>query len=123
MNTAELAGAASTAEPISGAACWPWCSWRDDHPFDEACYGPEVFVDLSAYPEIDDHMSSEGYRRGPDQLNVHGYAAAAGGVPRILMAHNVQPGLGFFQVELTPAEARELCENLQLVLGQIGAGR
>jgi hypothetical protein len=118
----------SESPAVSPPQCWPWCSWRGDHPADDPCFSAECYVDLSLYPEIEDSCdqgpeAAQAFGTGPDQIAVCGSSVTAGGDPRVQIWHNVQPSLRYFQVDLTPGEAGQLIEALQLVLGQIEAGR
>jgi hypothetical protein len=95
--------------------CAPWCAYRDDPRGCIAdvpgnCVGEELRTDLNLHDPIDEY-DPDGT---PDVCTV--YAMGQAGRPAALfIGHNVLPGM-----ELTPAEARQVIENLQLVLGQIG---
>ncbi|MDP9093398.1 MAG: hypothetical protein M3N95_10795 [Actinomycetota bacterium] len=96
-----------TVPPVT---CHPFCQYQDGHPdcvddVDQVCYGVELKTDLSLeYP-------------GPDYVTVFG--ARAHGIdndegPMVHLARNDLQGF-----DMTPGEARQVIEHLQLVLGQI----
>ena len=116
--------------PLPPIQCQPWCEagaiperagHRDCfYREDQYCWGSELKVDLSLEPQVEIAANGGGHLVAayvPDWLNVFLEQYADQAEPHIVMERFE----GTHCAKLTPAEARELIQALQLVLGQVRA--
>lgn len=101
--------------------CAPWCKYADGHPGmfreDQRCYSDELRIDLSTHQRIELSVADEtgAWAPGPDYVTVFAKREADGGT--VLCVSRADED----EANYTPAEAGQLVEALQLLLGQIGA--
>jgi hypothetical protein len=98
--------------------CTPWCADGNGHPGcnfleDQWCGGVELRSPASRYPDV---LMSDGVTE-PEYVTV--YAMRLPGEPaHIAVGRGEEP-----VIAMTPDEARQVIEHMQLVLGQIGGAR
>jgi hypothetical protein len=116
-------------ETLPLVQCKPWCVDQDGHPDcdyveDKVCTTAEQDVDLSMYPLVPNEVRDEAgnWLPGPDHLRVYGLYSPVEPV-QVRLNHDATASLPFFDITLTPAEAKALLVALFDVVGQIEAGR
>jgi hypothetical protein len=110
--------------------CRPWCEDQDGHPDmtdreDQFCATQTLRVENLAHDHTHDHVVTTPTGPvsvfpdcKPDAVCVYAKQDPDSAEPTIVVGLEDEPAL-----EFTPNEARELCDLVQLILGQIGCAR